>query len=178
DPSRDAIWDMLTGLLAITGQHAASVRVAEERLKYKDNAHSRFLLARSLEEAKQLDKAQEQVQIILKREPRDVRANLGLAVLRLKQPAADAPALVQALAQAKKQLDVVENLLTPDSQPANRIDFLITQAAYWALIDNLGQAEKSLAEARRLSPQNDRIRALAGAMEVIAPPPPGDRRAY
>jgi len=162
---------MLTGLLAISGQPAASVRVAEERLKHKDNAHSRFLLARSLEDAKQLDKAEEQVQIILKREPRDVRANLGLAVLRLKQPVADAPAFLQVLAQAKKQLDVVEKLLTPDAEPA-RIDFLITQAAYHALSDNLAMAEKSLAEARQLSPQNDRIRALSGAMEVIAPPPP------
>src|SRR5262245_5776739 len=156
DPSRDAVWDMLTGLLAISGQPAASVRVAEERLKHKDNAHSRFLLARSLEDAKQLDKAEEQVQIILKREPRDVRANLGLAVLRLKQPVADAPAFLQVLAQAKKQLDVVEKLLTPDAEPA-RIDFLITQAAYHALSDKLAMAEKSLAEARQLSPQNDRI---------------------
>jgi hypothetical protein len=101
-----------------------------------------------------------------------VRANLGLAVLRLKQTVADAAALGQALAQAKKQLDVVERLFTQDTELGHRVDFLITQAAYRALSDNLASAEKALAEARALSPQNERIRAMADAIEVIAPPPP------
>jgi tetratricopeptide (TPR) repeat protein len=88
DPTREQSWDMWLGSIKNSASPEELVAVCELRLKEKDSARNRLLLARAFQQyEKKWDKSAEQAQAAIKLEPDNLVAHLELMALALKQSA-------------------------------------------------------------------------------------------
>jgi tetratricopeptide (TPR) repeat protein len=139
DPSRDQTWELLGGLMMEAKRTEELLSLCQQRLKHKDTARNRILLAKVYAETDQLDKAEEQVQAALKLEPNDFTANLALAALLIRR-SSDASTLLQAGERLAKAGQVLK-----ESPPHKQwIDSTLTRGIYLALNGDVEAAEKQL----------------------------------
>jgi tetratricopeptide (TPR) repeat protein len=101
DPTRELPWDMLTVLLHASGRTAEAVALSEQRIKVKDNAHNRFVLAYGYAEQRKCDKAIEQLRAEIKCDENNLSCRLGLVAALLQRGDGD------DLKQAGEQLDAL-----------------------------------------------------------------------
>ncbi len=157
DPAREQSWDMLTGLLAgEPGTSGELLSVCEARVKKKDSARNRIMLAKACAESKQLDKAEAQVRAALKQEPRDFTANLALAALLLKQKDDG------ALAQAARRLDMLDQIQERDGQQT--LDLILTRSIHLALMDDVEAARKVLRQVLATDKDNEEAKEIMAAL--------------
>jgi tetratricopeptide (TPR) repeat protein len=138
-PQRDQSWDLLLGTLARDERYQDCLTAALERLRHKDNAHNRFLAAKTYEYLNDYARAEEQVRLGLAREPDDLHCRLALAALLLRH---DEDA---AVVQAGKELDRCAKLLQPSSPADARDDYLVLRSVFLALSGDQRQARALLA---------------------------------
>ncbi len=139
DPSRDNAWDLLSVALDQDKYSGRLIKVCQDRVRYQDSAYTRYWLARAYADAGQPGKAEEQMRAALKLDPKDVRANRGLAVLLLRR-SDDAGALDEA---ARVLLKVREAL--GDNPPREKAaEYNVMGAVYTALRGDAEQAARIL----------------------------------
>lgn len=145
DPSREHIWDLLTAYLATHGRMDETIALSRERLRHKDSAHNRFMLAKALERS-DLKQCEAEIRRALELDSNHVLANLSDAVLNLKRGDG------ASLEAARKRLDAVDDLLRADKDPdysaeersdreKNRGQCSLARCAYSILQDQPGAAK-------------------------------------
>jgi len=85
DPTREQSWDMWLGTLIDSGSPDELVAVCESRLKYKNSAWNRLLLAKCYVKQKEWNKATKQTEIAGQLETNNIVSPLLLAAIVLKQ---------------------------------------------------------------------------------------------
>ncbi len=151
DPTLERAWELLSGALVSKEQFDQLALVSAERLRAADTPRNRFIFAKALERLNQFDKAEEQLDLILKRHPNDFAAIVGKAALALRD-GRDKVA-VQFLSRA----DALSNDATDRTQ---RADFHTLQAILAALRGQRNEAERYLGFAFRLDENNKNARAV------------------
>lgn len=101
DPSRESAWDSLSVLLVEEKNTEEAITIARKRIEVKDNARTRFFLAKAYAADHQFEKAAEALQAGLKLNPNDLHCRLGLIALELKLENA------QTLKTADEQLEAI-----------------------------------------------------------------------
>jgi tetratricopeptide (TPR) repeat protein len=159
DPSREQAWDMLTSLTAEAKRYEDLVSLCEERLKRKDIARTRLLLAYTYEKLNRLDQAEEQVQAALKLEPEDFTANLALAVLLLKRSDD-----VAVLSRAGELLNKAGEIIRESPTPVQWMDYSTTGGIYLALRGSLEEARQQLKRVLEYDLHNEAAREALEAL--------------
>jgi tetratricopeptide (TPR) repeat protein len=144
NPARDKCWEMLMAMLAISGQNQELADLCEQRVKRKDNAENRFLLAKARERLGQFDRAETQLQTVLKTSPDYINALGGMAALLLKHD--DLDSLRQAALDLKRAEDLVAKLRPEEQKDDLKSDLLFTHALYNGLTGETESARKLLRE--------------------------------
>lgn len=130
DPSRGRAWDLLTEVLSDKKHMEQAIAIARRRLKFKDNAHNRFFLATVYADGNQFDKAAEELEVGLKKDPKDLYCRLGLLALAIRR--ADA----RSLKDLGEQIDA----LNPRIQEARNLqlwaEYVRTGGIHSALSDH------------------------------------------
>jgi tetratricopeptide (TPR) repeat protein len=135
DPSRERAWNSLICFL-IRKRTDKAVAVARERLRIKDNAHNRFLLARVFSYNRQYDKAAEELRAGLNNDPKDPYCRLGLIALRLRREDAE------SLKEAGKELTVIYARIEEEKKMDLYLSYAHLCGIYYALIDRPEKAQK------------------------------------
>lgn len=153
DSTRDRSWDLLAALMLDTERYPDLATLCEERLRHKDSARGRILLAKAYEKLDDWDRVEEQVRASLKLEPEDFRANLALVVVLLKR-GDDASLRRQAELRLLKARDSL-----PQAPTRGQVsDYTLTLGIYLALD---GDREGTLRELERvltIAPDNKEAR--------------------
>jgi hypothetical protein len=159
DPSRQASWNfLLTGLLQ--QRKLPDLRDAcQTRLQHKDDIPTRLALAYAHDRLNEPDKAEEQVRIVLKQEPNNVVANLGLAMVLLKKSKTDAD-----LDAAGKQLDATHLILRDAPGTQYRSEMLLARGIYFGLKGDVKGARGFLEQALFWDDKNAEAKAALAAL--------------
>jgi tetratricopeptide (TPR) repeat protein len=156
DPTRDRAWDILTGLQVTAQRFDLLLGLCHDRVKAADTVRNRFLLAKAHEQLNQPDKTEEQLDLILKREPDNFLAATGKAAVQLRR--GDTARAAEWLARADK--------LAADSVAAEqRADLRSLHAIHAALRGDRDAAEFHLGHAFKLDKDNKNARAVLRALE-------------
>jgi tetratricopeptide (TPR) repeat protein len=158
-PSREEGWEMLMGLLGATRHDDDLLAVAIDRVKRKDCAHNRFLLAKAYERHKELPKAEDQLRLAIVQDPKDVLVTLGLAALTLKH--AKDP---KAIAEAGKLLDQSERLLGVGGSATERLDLQATRGVWLALNGRIEEARGVLRDVLALNRDHETAKPALKAL--------------
>jgi internalin A len=148
DPTCERAWDFLTFLLAEKASNEEALDVAKRRLKSKDNAHNRFLLAKLFADNKQFDFAEEQLRIGLNKDQDDLNCRLGLAAILLRREDA------KALKSAEERLDKLEPLLKNNKSKEITNHYGLLRGIAAALNDNREGAKKKFNEIIQIDSEN------------------------
>lgn len=159
DPRNEQAWNVLTGVLVGGQRYGALVSLYQERLKRNDTAQNRLILAKAYERLNRLDKAEEQVQAALKREPDDFLANLALAVLWLKR--SDDEVVFQ---KAKVQFARVTQVLSGREPRHQLIDYALMRGIFLALNGDLGEARRQLIDVLEADKDNTEAKEALTAL--------------
>lgn len=160
NPAYEDGWDMYLALLVTAERNDDLLAASRERLKHKDTAANRYLLAKAHDKLGQDAKAEEQVRIALEREPENATYLLALAALLLRR--ADDAA---ALAHARAQLDRAEALLQQKDVNGDRPTCAVNRAICQALAGEVAPARQLLDLALLHDRNNDNARAALEALE-------------
>ena len=140
DPGRAQSWDMLVAVLAQPESFEELKVVCEERIKKKDSARNRIILAKAHEKLNQYDKAERQVRVALAMEPGNALAHLSQAALLLRRSGSG------GLAQAKNHLEKAQGALAKADKNKDSgqqaISLLLTSSIYYGLRDALDEARQ------------------------------------
>lgn len=166
NPARDLAWDFLFMLVATSEGTKAATALCERRLKAKDNAHNRFLLASFYFATKEYAKSEKQLAIALKREANDLPCNLALAAVLLRR---DDP---KSLARAGEQLRKIEKLLKGKASASDRSFYTNTRAIHLALTGHSKQAKKLLEGNLKRNPRNSYARRVLKELAILESLPP------
>jgi len=148
-------WDMLIGLPLTRGDYSKLVELCTVRLKTADTSRNRLLLAKAQWANKQFDACAEQLQLVLKQEPKHFLATAGLAALALRQGDD---------AKAAELLTVAGKLITPEITAEQQADFHVLEAIHAAITGHQREAFGLLAKARRVHPENKRAQEVSDAL--------------
>ncbi len=141
DPSRDQAWETLTATLAQSKHYDDLLAACEERVKQKDSARSRVLLAKAYEKLKQWDECEQQIRQALKLDADDFTANLALADLLLKH-SQDATTLSDANGWLARAEYLLNKMAAQQRTQLHMIDLTLTRGIYFALTDEVETARR------------------------------------
>ncbi len=141
DPSREQTWETLAATLAQTKHYDELLSICEERVRRKDSARSRILLAKAYEKMKQWDNCEKQIRLALKLEPDDFTANLALADLLLKH-SDDATALSDANGWLARAEYLLNKMTVRQRTQLHMVDLTLTRGIYFALTDEVETARR------------------------------------
>jgi tetratricopeptide (TPR) repeat protein len=158
-PSREPAWELLCGLLSQASRGEDLLTVCRERLRYKDSAHNRFLLAKAYELMARYDHAEEQLRVAMKLDCKDLMATLGLAALLLRHSHD-----VGALAEAGGLLDRVAPRLAEVATPEFGLDYLATRGIYVGSKGDTAQASRLF---RQVLEQDANHRIASDALRAL-----------
>jgi len=156
DPAEEVAWDGITGIHVEKQQPHELIKLCEERLKQKDSARNRVLLAKAYEFAAEWGKVEPQVRKALELEPKSVLANLSLAVVMLKQ---------SKLEEAEQLLATVRR--SEDAERGFAEQLAYVQGLYWGM---KGMRFMSEIELKKVANSADAKQAL----EIVSRPASGD----
>lgn len=160
DPTRDRAWDMLTAILETAGQYAEAADLCRQRLKHKDSAHTRLLLAKAYECLHQLDKAEKEIRAGLRRQPSDFMLNLALVDLLLMRDNDE------DFTTARQILDKLGKDNREGSDDENRwANYTFTCGICIGLIGDVKEARRRLEAVQRHEPEQLRVKE---ALEALA----------
>ena len=166
DPSREDAWDLLLGLQIQSASPEQLAAICESRLKYKDSARNRLLLARAYQHEEKWDLAADQAMQALKLDPDNVVAELELTALALKQ-STDVNELAKVAAMMPELTRMV-GVLPPGVEAAKRRrEVLLDMAISGGLItteDGAKIAKVCLAMVLKDSPDDQSAKDILGAL--------------
>lgn len=141
EPSREQAWETLSATLAQSKHYDELLSTCEERVKRKDSARSRILLAKAYEKLKQWDNCEKQIRLALKLDPDDFTANLALADLLLKH-SDDATALSDANGWLARAEYLLNKMTVRQRTQLHMVDLTLTRGIYYALTDEVETARR------------------------------------
>jgi tetratricopeptide (TPR) repeat protein len=156
NPTYEGAWDFLIGVYLTTERNDLLLAVCTDRLKTTDSIRNRYLLAKAHWRLHQVDKTEEHLRLILKRNPNDFLAITGMAAVMLR--CGDPVKANEFL----RQVDKIDTQSIPADQ---RADFHVLEAIHAMLNDYRVIAESFLDKAERLDPNNKNAKALRDAMK-------------
>lgn len=159
DPDRDNAWELLLGLLASRDRDKEVLAVSLQYLEHKDTAHTRYLVAKSHENLKQLDRAEVQVRAALKLSPDSQEATLGLASLLLRR--SGQPGVLE---EAGHVLDRARELIQKDRTGKYRLDYEVHRGIYLGLKRDRAAARRLLEGVLEKDKKNRVARAALDAL--------------
>lgn len=162
DPSREHSWDALTGLLMKEKKNAEVLAVALDRIKLKDNAHNRFLVAKIYAKGDQFEKAAEQLRAGLQQDANDLDCQLGLIAVLLKRT--DAP----ALHEAAEHIDALAPRMKKEKSKQRGLNYLLLRGIHAGLNDRVGIAKECFGQI--LHQQNKNGKPAAEALAALGEP--------
>lgn len=172
DPGRDAAWDMLIALVATAQRYSDALELARRRVKHKDSAHNRLLLAKAYEYLGQLEKAEGEIREGLKRDPDDFMLNLSLADIYLMR------GQEEELRKAGELLCKVGKHPNPGAPGENRgINYSYACGIYCGLSGHIKEARQRLEAVRKRNLEYPGIEEALHALDEscgpksMAPPP-------
>jgi tetratricopeptide (TPR) repeat protein len=143
DPSREQAWDGLCVYAITTQNWLELVRVCEERVKKRDTARNRVLLAKAYEKAGQLSKGLDSAERALALDNKNVPAQLAVAALLARVPGEETKfeRAIQILQGTGRQLHEVER--TEEARTWTKTYFM-NAAIFYALDGQKEEARKFL----------------------------------
>jgi tetratricopeptide (TPR) repeat protein len=137
DPTRETAWDGLMGCLLESSRSEELLTVARERLKQRKSPRNHLLLAKAYQKVGRTGEAEGELRSALRLDPKDVNANLGVAVLALKRGVTTSdPGF------AKPFIAALDNLGAADQEA--RRNFAVLDAARHALEGDAAEAKQLL----------------------------------
>jgi tetratricopeptide (TPR) repeat protein len=162
-PDNEQAWDALQGCVAREKTMEELVTLSQRRVKLKDSAHNRFLLAKAYAYQECWDKAEEEIKAARKLDTKDYLVALAWAAL-LTRASRDPASLEAAQAAVVK----ARELLPPDASNQQRLDGQTIEAICWALAGNADQARKSLSEVLQADPGQEMAKHAMEALDAEA----------
>jgi tetratricopeptide (TPR) repeat protein len=166
DPSREDAWDLLLGLQIQSASPEQLAAICESRLKYRDSARNRLLLARAYQHEEKWDLAADQAGQALKLEPDNVVAELELTALALKQ-STDVNELAK-VAVMMPELTRLVGALPPGMEAAKRRREVLLDMAIAGGLTNTEDGAKiakvCLAMVLKDSPDDQSAKDIMGAL--------------
>jgi tetratricopeptide (TPR) repeat protein len=172
-PSLEGARDLLTTLVVVRPGHTneEALAISRERLRLKDSAKNRFVLAKVLYEAQQIDEARQVLEQAIRTEPNDFLCNVGLASLLLLQ---NSEADLKRAGELLERADAIaKKSSTPDRAQkvlaiaAPRIAYLALTANY----DELGSWIHWLESLGWTDTRLDKVKQVLGPRLLLSPPP-------
>ena len=164
DPSREQCWEMLSGALAGSARYDELLDICAERVRRKDSARGRLLLAKAHEKLRQWNDCETEVRAALKRDPDDFNASLSLANLMLKR-AGDDTALSDANTWLARAEYILNNKVPPHKRTQQqRIDLTLTRGIYYGLTDETEMARQWVKAVLELDKENKLARDILDAL--------------
>jgi tetratricopeptide (TPR) repeat protein len=164
DPNRDQAWETLSYMLVKSRNYPQLLEVCQDRLKVKDNAHIRMLLAKACEKMKLWTEAERHALAAIKASPNDYGATLSIAALLLRRGQAS-----NVSAEANGWLGRAESLLNslPEQQKTRQqiVDLALTRSIYFALNDDLPTARKWVYLVKDKDKENEVAQEILAAMQ-------------
>jgi tetratricopeptide (TPR) repeat protein len=115
NPAREQAWDALTIAAVIGGDAEETLRICQERVKKRDSARARFLLAKSLADKGDFDQAERELRQAVALDGSHYHAQLGLAAVLLRR--AEKAAILE---EAGKHLDLASRTLDDKASAEER----------------------------------------------------------
>lgn len=163
DPSREGSWEMLLAVSLQVASPQELTKLCELRLKSKESARNRLLLAKLLAKQGKFDDATAQAKLALRTEPDNVVARLMLLALAMRQSTDDNLPLSVA-----KDLDSANKALAampPGEGKSGRArELILNTAIYVALLDQPDAARKLLDRFLRDRPGDQTARDIRNAL--------------
>ena len=162
DPTREQAWDMLVAILAQSETFDELQTVCEERVKKRDSARNRVILAKTYEKLHQLGKADQQIKAALNLESGNMLAHLSQAALLLKRKDNS------GLSQAKNHLDRAQQILTrsPRTKDTNQqtTSLLLTSSLFYALKGDMNEARQLAKQVIERDKDNEDAKEILAAL--------------
>jgi tetratricopeptide (TPR) repeat protein len=161
DPTRERSWDMLIGLLAKPETYEELRSICEQRVRQKETARNRILLAKAHERLNQLERAEENVQTAIKLDPNDFTANLAEAALLMKRRR-DAG----GLGSAARFLGKAEQILKKENKDSDPryVQLTLTSSIYYALRGEMDKARELIRGVLESDKNNTDAREILSAL--------------
>lgn len=159
EPTRELAWEVLFVCLIAADRWDELLPLAELRVKGQDTVRNRLLLAKACERLRQPERALEQVEHAVRREPDGLLPNLSLAGLALQ---GTDPALLARVPQA---LAKVQQALSRPAPPSQVFDFLFLTGLHLALTDRPDLARATFERLLELDPGHTEAKEALSALE-------------
>jgi len=168
-PLLEAAWDLRIQLLMTNPRSRPEFLAAcLDRLRAKDNAHNRFLLALAYFSDNQTDKAREQLELGAQNEADDLDSALGLAAVLMRTGnAAD-------LDRAGRLLNVAKVLFAKTPNKRSFQNYSLLRCTYLALNDRITELQEFASNFKAADATDDRFarfERIVGAETLLEPPP-------
>lgn len=141
DPSRDLAWETLTATLAQSQHYEDLLTACQARVKQRDSARNRVLLAKAYEKLKQWDNCEAEIREALKLDGDDFTANLALADLLLKH-GQDESTLSDANGWIARAEYILNKMSAQQRTQLHMVDLTLTRGIYFALTDEVETARR------------------------------------
>lgn len=164
DPSREQAWETLAATLAQSKHYDELLSTCEDRVKQKDSARNRILLAKAYEKLKQWDNCEQQIRLALKLDPDDFTANLALADLLLKH-SDDASALSDANGWLARAEYLLNKMTVRQRTQLHMVDLTLARGIYFALTDEVETARRWVKAVIDQDKENKFAQDILDAME-------------
>jgi len=173
-PDADGPWEVRTVLGARSNRWRDRVTLCEERLKAKDSARFRMILAKLHEQRGKTEEVEKQVQAAVKLAPDNLLANTALAALRLRQATT-----AEALTQVGEMMARVKQSMFAGASQDDQCSFEFLHGLYFGLAGNWARARDHFRRLREVSPSEATYReayealGLWGTEGSFSQPSPG-----
>jgi tetratricopeptide (TPR) repeat protein len=163
DPRREQAWDLLTGFLLQPEKYDELRNICEERVRQKESARNRILLAKAYERLNQLTRAEQNVQLALKLDGNDFTANLCQAALVMKRNSDS------SLGAAYRYLSKAEQVLKKENRDMEQryLQLALISSIYYALGGETEKARQLLRGVLESDKNNQDAREIMSALAFI-----------
>ena len=161
DPNREQAWDMLIGFLVRPETYEELRITCEQRVRQKETARNRILLAKAYERLNQLDRAEQNVLLALKLDGNDFTANLSEAALLIKRRLDSS-----SLNSAYRFLARSEQVLKKESKDSEMrfVQLSLTSSIYYALRGEVDRARQLLRGVLESDKNNEEAREILNTL--------------
>ena len=160
DPAREQAWETLILLLALSDRPAELLPVCEARLKQRDTAHNRVLVAKACEQLNLQDRTLAEGEAAQRRYPDDLTANLALVAALLKYNSEPV-----VLLRAAQLLSKAEQLLGASASRDELVNVLVIRGLFFGLADRPDDARAHLRKGLELDPDHPQAREALELLE-------------
>lgn len=167
DPTRDQAWNAWLGFSISSATPDQLAAICQQRLKQKDSAQNRLILAKSYTRQSRWERAENEAQSALKLEPDNITAHLMLVALTTRQ-STDDDSLKPALAHLAATLVLLPKAPNNDEKKQRLREWALNSVIVNSLLpneENQKVAESTLKEFLAKNPNDEAARNIREALQ-------------